>query len=186
MGGYITHELAEALGKLTAQQRQAIARIVAHHYIANQPMAHLFQGDDPICSEVLYYRRGVVDPETGQAKRVGWSHQPAFVEALAMAARLALQARQAEETQAVREAVRRARLAAAPVIGQLAQIALGPGVKKTVNPDGSTTITGKPIEDKDRIAAGKFLVDIALKNTEFGDRPADGDLADDWWKAVEE
>lgn len=168
MGGYITHELAELLGGLTAQQRQAIARIVAHHYVENLPLAHLFQGEDKICSEALYYRRGKVDPATGQARGVGWSHQPAFVEALRMAARLALQARVGEETHAVREAVRRARLAASSIVGTLASDAV---------------FSEAPV---DRTRAGKVLLDIALKNTEFGERPSDGDLADDWWKAAEE
>lgn len=168
MGGYITHELAELLGALTPQQRAGIARIVSHHYIENRPLAELFRGDDRVCSEIIYYRRGTVDPETGKPKRVGWSHQPAFTQALAMAARLALQARQIEETQAVREAVRRARLAAAPVVGQLTRLAL------------------QADRDADKIAASKQVLDIAIKNTEFGDRPSDGDMADDWWKAAEE
>lgn len=168
MGGYITHELAEALTGLTGPQRAAIARIVQHHYVEDRPLADLFRGEDKVCSEDAYYRRGRVDPETGQAKRVGWSHQPAFAEALQMAARLALQAREREELHGVREAVRQARLAASSIVGTLARDAV---------------FSKAPV---DRTRAGKVLLDIALKNTEFGERPSDGDLADDWWKAAEE
>lgn len=163
----MTYELAEALGQLTAQQRKAIARIVDHHFVQNKPMAELFRGDDRICAEARYYRRGRVDAETGKASEVGWSHQKGFTDALAMAARLALQTRVNEETHAVKEAVRRARLAAAPIVAGLVRIA--------ANADA----------DKDKIAASKEVLGIALKNTEFGDRPTDGDLADDWWKAAE-
>lgn len=186
MAGYLTYELSQLLGKLTAQQRAAVARIVEHHYIANRPLAELFRGENPICAERRYYGQGRVDPETGKAHDVGWSHQPAFADALAMAARLALQTKQNEEINAVREAVRRARLAAAPVIGKLAQIAIGPGQTKTIMPDGSIVVTGKVIEDRDRIAAGKYLVEVALKNTEFGERESTDGLESDWWRAVED
>ena len=167
MAGYLTYELSEALGKLTPQQRAAIARIVEHHYIANRPLSELLHGDNRICSEIVYYRRGTTDPDTGEARRVGWVHQPEFVDALAMATRLALQTRVNEETHAVKEAVRRARLAAAPILSGLVRIA------------------AQADSDRDKIAASKEVLGIALKNTEFGDRPTDGDLADDWWKAVE-
>lgn len=168
MAGYATYELSQILGRLTAAQRGAVARIVEHHYIANRPMAQLFQGDGRICTENTYYRRGKIDPETGEAKLVGWSHQPDFIAALEMARRLALQARINEETSAVQEAVRRARLAAAPVMTGLVRIA------------------AQAESDRDKIAASKHVLDIALKNTEFGDRPSDGGLADDWWQAAEE
>jgi len=168
MAGYQTYELSQLLGKLSAAQRGAVARIVEHHYIANRPLRELFTGENPICSEITYYRRGTVDPHTGQAKRVGWSHQPDFVAALEMARRLALQTRVNEEAHAVQEAVRRARLAAAPIMTGLVRIA------------------AQAEADRDKIAASKEVLGIALKNTEFGDRPTDGDLADDWWKAVED
>ena len=167
MAGYLTYELSQLLGKLTTQQRGAVARIVEHHYIANRPLAELFRGENPICAERRYYGQGRVDPETGKAHDVGWSHQPDFVAALDMARRLALQTRVNEETHAVKEAVRRARLAAAPILSGLVRIA------------------AQADSDRDKIAASKEVLGIALKNTEFGDRPADGDLADDWWKAVE-
>lgn len=167
MAGYLTHELAEGLLLLTAQQREAIARIVDHHYVQNRPLADLFRGENPICAEERYYRKGSVNPETGRGRGVGWSHQAAFVEALAMAARLALQTRQNEETHAVREAVRRARLAASSIVGSMASDAV---------------FSAEPV---DRARAGKIVLDIAIKNTEFGERPSDGDLADDWWKAAE-
>ncbi len=168
MATYATYELSEALLTLTPDQRRAIGRIVDHHYVQNKPMGDLFKGDNPICSEDAFYRKGKADPETGKMRRVGWSHQPAFSEALKMAAGLALRTRQVEETNAVQEAVRRARLAASSVVGTIASDAVFSA------------------EPGDRTRAGRVLLDIALKNTEFGERPSDGDLADDWWKAVEE
>jgi hypothetical protein len=168
MATYATYELSEALLTLTPDQRRAIGRIVDHHFVQNKPMGDLFKGDNPICSEDAYYRKGKADPETGKMRRVGWSHQPAFSEALKMAAGLALRTRQVEETSAVQEAVRRARLAAAPLVAGLVRIA--------ANAEA----------DKDKISASKEVLGIALKNTEFGDRPSDGDLADDWWKAAED
>lgn len=168
MAGYTTYELSLLLGKLTGPQREAIARIVPHCYVENKPLAALLSGENKIVSEATYYRKGTVDPETGQAKNVGWSHQAAFVEALDMARRLAIATRIGEETHAVQEAVRRARLAAAPIMTGLVRIA--------ANADA----------DRDRIAASKEVLGIALRDTQFGDRPTDGDLADDWWRAVEE
>jgi hypothetical protein len=107
MARYATHELSELLRQLTPQQREAIGRIVQHHYIDNRPLAQLFTGDAAVCSENTYYKRGSAD-ETGEVRRQGWSHQPAFVEALEMAARLALQAEQGEEMQKLRKARARA------------------------------------------------------------------------------
>lgn len=168
MAGYLTHELAEALAKLTAPQRAGIARIVEHHYVQNRPLTQLLKGDDRICTEQLYYRRGKVDPDTGEARNVGWSHQADFDAALKMAARLALQQRAGEELHAVQRAVRKARLESEGMVTNLVDIATGEA------------------DDRDRIAASKHVLDIAIKNTEFGDRETDGDMADDWWKAAEE
>ena len=50
---------------------------------------------------------------------------------------------------------------------------------------GPLRIAAQADSDRDKIAASKEVLGIALKNTEFGERPTDGDLADDWWKAVE-
>ena len=74
MAGYLTYELSEALGKLTPQQRAAIARIVEHHFIANRPLSELLHGDNRICSEIVYYRKGTIDPDTGEARRV-WADE---------------------------------------------------------------------------------------------------------------
>lgn len=169
MAGYLTHELSEALLKLTSNQRQGIARIVEHYYVQNRPLMELFQGDNPICSSALYYRKGKVDPETGKARGVGWHHNKDFTAALKMAARLALQARTGEETQAVKDMVRRARLASSSIVGSMASDAV-------FSP-----------EAVDRARAGKIVLDIAIKNTEFSDgQEADTGADDDWWKAAEE
>lgn len=169
MAGYMTYELAEQLRGLTPQQRAGIARIVEHVYILNRPMAELMTGDNAVVSENVYYRRGVLNEETGAWSRVGWSHQKAFVEALAHAARLALSAREKEELHAVREAVREARLGSTNVMRELVRLAT------------------KAESDKDRISAGKTALDIAIKHTEFDSTGAGTDNeAADWWAAGEE
>jgi len=149
MARYATYELSEHLRQLTPAQRDAIGRIVQHHYIDNRPMAQLFTGDGAVCSENTYYKRGFQDRETGEWRKVGWSHQEAFTEALDMAARLAIQQREGEELAVVRETVRRARLASAPVIGQLIRIAS----------DGDE-------KAGDRISASKVVLDLATRNTD--------------------
>lgn len=83
MVGYATYELTEKLLALSVQQRAAIDRIVQHVYIDNRPLAELFRGDDKICAETNYYRRGAIDPETGGWKtKPGWAHDKEFVDAL--------------------------------------------------------------------------------------------------------
>jgi len=104
MARYATYELSEHLRQLTPAQRDAIGRIVQHHYIDNKPLAQLFTGDGAVCSENTYYKRGYQDPDTGEWRKVGWSHQEAFNEALDMASRLALQAEQGEDLQKLRKA----------------------------------------------------------------------------------
>ena len=108
MAQYATYELAELLAQLTAAQRGAIDRIVQHVYIDNRPWADLFRGEDKICAEVTFYRRGFLDEETGEMSRVGWSHQPIFQKALQEAVRLALQAGEREQLHHLQKAKRRA------------------------------------------------------------------------------
>ena len=169
MAGYMTYELAEQLRGLTPQQRAGIARIVEHVYILNRPLAELMTGDNAVVSENVYYRRGALNEETGHWSRVGWSHQKAFTEALAHAARLALSAREKEELHAVREAVRQARLGSTDVMRDLVKLA------------------SKSEQDKDKIAASKMVLDIAIKHTEFDSTGAgESNEAADWWSAGEE
>lgn len=167
MARYATHELAELLRTLTPQQRAAVGRIVEHVYISNRPWAHLFDGDDKICSETTYYRRGILDPETGEWSRQGWNHQPDFRRAVEMAARLALQAEENEGLRAVRTAVRRSRLAAPLVVGELVRLAR------------------LAERDQDRIRAGTEVLGVALRHTEFAEGESNS-AADDWWQAVDD
>lgn len=165
MLGYATYELAELLGKLNSQQRAAVGRIVEHVYIANRPLSELLRGDDKICTESNYYRRGKIDPDTGQlATKPGWVHDPAFVEALSAARRLAIAARTREETTALAEAKRRARLAT-------------PGVV-----DGLQRIVERGEKDSDKVSASKVILDYA------GQPEGEGvaSEASDWWEAAED
>lgn len=167
MAEYATYELAQAMIALSPAQRAAIDRIVQHVYIENRPISHLLQGDDKICTEVNYYKRGILDPETGEWRRQGWHHQPAFQEALQMAARLALQTQETEELHALRTAVRRARLASAPVVDELERIAR------------------RGLQERDRISAAGKVLDIALRHTEFAEGESNQE-EDDWWWAADD
>lgn len=166
MVGYATYELTEKLLALSVQQRAAIDRIVQHVYIDNRPLAELFRGDDKICAETNYYRRGAIDPETGGWKtKPGWAHDKEFVDALDAAARLALAVRTKEEYAALATAKRRARLAAPGVVDSLVGVAtLG--------------------EDRLRAAAGKVILDYAgAPDNEQADAVTSDEV--DWWKAAD-
>jgi hypothetical protein len=191
MVGYATELLVEKLASLTTDQRAAIDRIVEHVYICNQPLAHLLTGDDKICTSANYYRNGTMDPDTGKWKRrPGWGKDPLFQEALAEAARLALHARTREELHAWAEAKRRARLATPEVVEEIIAIATGYELQRDAR--GRSVLdhaTGKPavakrtVEDKDKIAAGKALLDYAKIDAMPEASETDSEEAD-WWEAA--
>lgn len=193
MVGYATYELAEKLAVLTTQQRAAIDRIVQHVYIENRPLAELLRGDNKIVNERNYYSKGIIDEETGGwKKKPGWHHDPAFQDALKEARKLALRAHTAIEVNAWAEAKRRARLAAGDVVGELVAIATGYELQRDRR--GRTVVdpaTGKPAvaarnsEDKDRIAAGKALLDYGATGLESVEQAPADNPEDDWWKAAE-
>ena len=194
MVGYATESLVEKLAALTTDQRAAIDRIVEHVYIHNLPLAHLLAGDDKICTESNYYRNGTMNPDTGKWKRKpGWGKDPLFQAALSEAARLALQARTREELQAWAEAKRVARLGAPDVVGELMAIATGYELQRDSRgrtvPDHATgrpAVAGRRSEDKDRINAGKALLDYAKIDVSAA---GDGERSDeeaDWWGAADD
>ena len=179
MAGYATYELAVKLAALTPQQREAVGRIVQHIYLDNRQWSQLFTGDDRICAEANYYRRGAIDPATGGwAKRPGWGHDKEFQDALGEAMRLALQSKSREEMDAVATARRRARLATGAVIGELVSIATGRQVSQT----GAVIL--REGDDKDRIAAGKVILDYAGVDVSEQGQGEQSEEAD-WWKAAE-
>lgn len=167
MLSYATYELAQKLAALTPNQRAAIGRIVQHVYVANLPISELFRGDDKICGETSYYRRGKLDEATGAWRsKPGWGHDVAFQDALSEARRLALQVRSREELTALAEAKRRARLATPGVI------------------DGLKGITEAGEKDSDKVSASKVILDYAGQDADDGDAVASE--AADWWEAAEE
>lgn len=167
IAGYATYELVEKLLLLSTQQRAAIDRIVQHVYVENLAWAPLFQGADKICPEANYYRRGVIDEQTGGwARKPGWAHDKQFLDALETAARLALTVRSKEELTALQTARRRARLAADSVIGSLVAVA----------------VMGDP---KLAAAAGKVVLDYANAGAETETADVTSDEAD-WWKAADD
>lgn len=180
MLGYATYELSEKLAKLSTDQRAAISRMVQHIYIENRPLVELFRGDNPICSETNYYRRGTLNEETGQwSKRPGWGHDKAFQDALSEAVRLALGAKQREEMKAIEDAVRRSKLSSPGIIDEMVSIATG-------REEFEGTMIPRLVANKDRINAAKIVLDFATKAPETTlTAPGDSDEAD-WWKAAEE
>jgi hypothetical protein len=165
MAGYATWELAELLGQLTPRQRAAIDRIVRHVYINNQPIAHLFRGDDRICPEAAYYRKGKADPETGKRSGFGWGHDPDFLAALESAKRLALATQERERMGHLQQAKRYAEQAAAPA------------VQVMVN------VMTFGVDDAARINAAQKVIDFAFKGS--GEQTHTGaGVEADWWAAV--
>lgn len=165
MVGYATWELAEKLAKLTAPQREAIDRIVEHVYIQNGPWADLFRGDDRICAETSYYRRGKLDEMTGERSKPGWGHDKDFQEALAEAVKLALTAQQRERLQWLQRAKMRAESASEEMIEVWIQVA-----------DGSRN-------DFARIEAAQKVIDLAYKGS-GGHSDTGASLEADWWAAA--
>lgn len=195
MVGYATEGLIDKLLPLTTDQRAAIDRIVDHVYIRNQPIAHLLTGDDKICTSAKYYRNGDMDPGTGKWKRKpGWGKDPAFVEALQEAARLALTARSREELHAWAEAKRRARLATPSIVESAIEIVTKTTIARAqltgdilYDPEtGSPHIVPQSM-DKDRVAAAKILLDYAkidMTTAAAGEQERDEEA--EWWEAAED
>lgn len=167
MAAYATYELSQLLARLTPPQRDAVGRIVKHHYLDNKPMAHLFDGDDAICAEKTYYYRGFWDEDRGEWRKVGWSHQPDFRAALELSVRLALAAEQGEELHKLRKARRRAIDKAENAVD----------VWVDVMEDGE-----QPAKDRND-AAAKLLA-LAFESEQDGDEQAAGGVAGDWWGAA--
>lgn len=165
MVAYATYELADLLGQLTTRQRAAIDRIVQHVYIANRPWAELFRGDSRICPEANYYRKGTIDPETGQPRGYGWGHDPDFQAALQQAVRLALAAEQRERLGHLQRAKRRAEAEAVNAVKQWVEIM-----------EGSRN-------DFARLDAAGRVIDLAFKGS--GEQADTGASAEaDWWAAA--
>lgn len=167
MAAYATHELSQALLRLTPDQRSAIGRIVKHHYLDNKPLGHLFEGDAPICSENTYYKKGFFDEATQTWRKVGWSHQPEFVAALELATRLALAAEQGEDLHKLRKARRRAIDEAENAVDVWVGV-----------------MADKEQPAKDRNDAAARVLNLAFEAEKAADdQPAAG-AAGDWWGAA--
>ncbi len=165
MVGYASYELAELLARLTTRQRDAIGRIVQHVYIANRPWAELFRGEDRICPEAAYYRRGVVDERSGARKGCGWGHDPKFKAALDHAVKLALAAQQ------------RQRLGRLQRAKEYAEQAAGPMVQVWVN------VATFGLDERARSDAAQKVIDLAFKGA--GEQTDSGaTLEADWWAAA--
>lgn len=165
MVGYATYELAEMLGKLRQPQRAAIDRIVRHVYIDNRAWADLFRGDDKICAEANYYRRGKVNEETGKVTKAGWAHDADFQEALQHAVRLALATQQRERTRWL----------------QLAKARAEQRAEAAVNTWDDVMMHGQ--DERARNEAAAKMIDLAFKGS--GEQADTGaSLEADWWAAV--
>lgn len=182
VAGYATYELVEKLSQLTPQQRAAIDRIVQHVYIENRPLASLLRGPDRICAEPKFYQRGVMDEATGRwVRKPGWHHDKAFQDTLGEAVRLALLVRTREELHAIQNAARAARLSMPRVIGGALEMATAERINREGKPEA------RPTEDKDRLAAMKFVYTVAGgQGTGEETQTAAESAAADWWRAADE
>lgn len=166
MAAYATYELSELLRRLSPAQRNAVGRIVEHVYLNNRPLAHLLDGDDKICNENTWYKRGTLDEETGEWRNAGWSHQKPFTDAVDMAARLALQTQESEDLHKLRKAKRKAIDKAESAVEVWADVAK--------NGDNEFA----------RIQAAGELVRLAFQGNETDDQAEGRGTAGDWWKAA--
>jgi hypothetical protein len=181
---YMTWELEELLGQISAAQVTAIHRIIEAGHLVDEPLApySLVTGADPICARNTWVKRGKFDEETGEWRGAGWSHRKEFVTALQLAKKLARRVQVEESLGAVRQAVRRARLASPAVVDELVSIATGQQLVRQA--DGSWLKLERASADKDRIAASRVVLGVATADTAQDDG-AD-DLAADWWAATQE
>lgn len=168
MAAYATWELAEKLAKLSPQQREAIDRIVQHVYIENLPWADLFRGEERICAETNYYRRGRIDPKTGRMKNVGWAHDKDFQEALDHARKLALSAQERERLGWLRRAKERAEERSLQAVNMWVQV---------------MTTSGN---DFARVDAAAKVVDLAFKGSGSEQTDTGAGLEADWWAAADD
>ena len=134
----------------------------------------------------MMYRAGKWDEEK-QRWRIspGWSRQPAFMEALNLAKRLALRYNVDEEFIAIRQANRRARLSSPDIMTELVRIARNlPASIPSVPSTESIPSTPTDIAPRDQIAAAALVLKHAALDA-IPDDDADNPEAD-WWKAAED
>ena len=183
----LTDELVDKLMQLKPSQVRGIARIIAAGYVTERPACprYLLTGDDPICSMTVFYRTGKWNEE----KQIwdvspGWMRQPAFVEALNMAKRLALRFNTDEEFAVVREANRRARLAAAEVMSEMISLAK-PKPMLVLDEDEGGEDKPLKVDRKSQVAAATLVLKYAnLDAVQVDDTGENPEM--DWWEAAEE
>ena len=177
-----TDELVAKLSHLTVNQVRGIAAIVAAGYLTEAiicPRDLLF-GEGRICTSDMMYRAGKWSEER-QAYTVtpGWSRQPAFMEALNLAKRLALRYNVDEQYIAVRSTSRIAQMASPEIMQEMIHIA-----RNLLPPSASTSPTPTDLPPRDRIAAATLVLKYAALDAMPDD---DGDNPEaDWWKAAED
>lgn len=188
-------DLVAKLSRLTVNQVRGIAAIIASGYHTEAIICprHLLFGEERICTTEMMYRAGKWSEER-QAYTVtpGWSRQPAFMEALNLAKRLALRYDVDEEFIAVRQTNRRARLASPDIMQEMIRIARDqPSISSISSTDAGpiqivvdNSIDANPITPRDQIAAATLVLKHAALDAIPDD---DGDNPEaDWWKAAEE
>lgn len=173
-------ELVTRLGRLTQQQINGIARIIAAGYVTEAYICprHLLYGAGRICNSEMMYRTGKWDDER-QRWRVspGWARQPAFLEALNLAKQLARRYNVDEEYTAIAQANRNARLASPTIMQEMIAIARGLAFTES-------TVVPVDIAHRDRITAATLVLRYAALDA-IPDDDHDNPEAD-WWHAAEE
>lgn len=193
-----TDDLIAKLSQLTQQQVNGIARIVASGYLTETPICprDLLVGDNPICSPQMFYRPGRwSDDDQRWQISPGWTRQPAFIEALALAKRLALRYSTDEEYTAIRTASRHARMASPNIMQEMIAIARGiPTIVSIPSADHTESTESTESTDKDAFSveidrkSQVTAATLVLKHATLDAIPSDdGDNPEaDWWKAAEE
>lgn len=173
----MTEELDAKLRALTPRQVQAIWKIIeAGHYVETPIIPrNLIHGPAPVCSAETFYSRGKWS-ETQQkwTRMQGWRWQPAFMDALNLAKRLASLKYTSDQLTKARQFSDEALDNAVGILRHMIDVATDQAIAE----DGKY--------NKDRVPAAALVFKYAgLDRGDALDSPADSAEAD-WWRAMED
>lgn len=170
---YLTYELVQALGALSEQQQQLIIRVVFRDkYTGGRSLIPWkYIGPGKLVSVQTYSGRGWQDEE-GHWHEVGWHHQAAFRQAVALAKRAVLEVAAEDGLADVASAKAKAR-------AKLPRLT-GLRIKMAEDDELEPQHRLKAIKDNEALAL------LGVDDQPGDDEPGEGTLEGDWWKAAME
>lgn len=173
----MTEELDAKLRALTARQVQAIWQIIEAGHFVETPIItrKLIYGPAPICTADTFYARGKwSDKQHKWTKPPGWRWQPAFMDALNLAKRLASIKYTSDQLTKARQVSDKALDGAPTVMQHMIDIA----TDQAIGEDGKYDPRSVP-------AAALVFKYAGLDRADALDSPVDSAEAD-WWRAMED